>query len=366
MRRLFCISSGFLLAMFFFFSLPSVMAASGYTAEITESGASRSYTRSSDTVGTGGQAQPQPSRGDDTDGNAPSRMRPPGDDDEGGGERTRITLTPRRDFAAPTLSQVMAFSPVEQLIFNHLALQFPLQALQEDGLGHVNLNGQYALWLSDFLAGNDHPVESLNASPGMLYIPELFGETLAGFVSAAVPADTNTGTLIWITLLLGAEGNHQNIQLTIHYFTNIDDLTQMSLFMNHIAAIPAGTPVVASAIFQDDLGEDNPLDACQGRGLTVRYDSVKDRYEIVRQTDGAKRNQGQGGGHGAGLKIPSISEGDGNTDALALMVRQVVLSENETLSELFFPERGLIKEPLIEYEQVLDMESLRDTWQIKE
>ena len=316
MQRLLCILSGISLAIFIFSLSADVSAKQGFITKLIESGSSRSFTRSSSTPA------------ESTDGNAQSRPAPP-DDSKGDETKTTLTVTPVNELASLHPSQATNLSVVEQQIFNHISANDALSVEQEEDEWHISVHGQRALWLADFMTGSNNFIEYLTQNQEMLFIPEFFGTTLATLVGATTAAEADTGTLIWIEVpVQGAGASPQNVQLTIQFFTNNDNLPQMDLFPTHLSAA-TGMVVIATATNHENIATDT-LKSLTQRGLRVRRDSQSEIYHVVGTIDGQPAGkQREGGFQGPGMRA---EVGGGNTEAMALMTESLVL--NETFSNI--------------------------------
>ena len=318
MRRLFCILSSFSLVLFIFSLSPDVHAVVGFKTELIKSHTSRTYGRSSSTESVpnksdqAGQdsdsndAKPDDKKpDDDTDGgNAQSKLKDPIDDEEDA-EIVTLTITPLTSPVSSAPAQLTTLNSIENVIVGSMAGLAPLSVQQQDDQGHVSFNGNLALWLSDFLHGNENPVEALNNDRGMLFIPEFFAENFATYINS-LPAQESGGILVHIdfNIITGAASPSINQPMTIHYFINIDDQVQMSLYMDHINAI-TGQTVIATAIFSDDIDTSDPLDSQRKSGL-VRVDSLTHAEVVLGGMQNMKLGSDTDGGH-----MPSIAEGSG-------------------------------------------------------
>ena len=312
MRSLLCILSGLPLALFFFLSSPDAIAAPGFKTDLRKTVTSRSYIRSSS------------ASTENTDGANQSKLAP-SNDDEGGGEM--ITVTPVNNLESQLPGQVGSYNPVEQFISNHLSASATLSVDQQDDQGHISINGQQALWLSDFLTGNNNPVQSLNENSGMFFIPEFFGATFAHFISATTPVEADAGSLVWFELPVqtatGGGASTQNTQLTIQFFTNTHDEFQMNLFMDHINTI-TDAAVIATAILDENI-EADPLQLLTDQGFRVRRDSLSKTYHVVDTIDGAPRTSQKSKSYKGG-GMSSISE---ENDAMAVMLEILLVNKTE-------------------------------------
>ena len=370
MRRLFCCLSGLSLVLFIFLLSPDVYAVKGFTTELMKPHTSRMYGRSSKTKtgasdDTKGSEETKPDDkkpNDDTDGgNAQSKLAAPIDDGEEG-EITTLTVTPATNPVTGSPAQIPNLTPVENHILNHLASPAPLVVQQQDDQGHITLGGTLALWLSDFLSGNQNPVESLNDNWGRLYIPEFFGTTLAAYVNSLPSPEAGTGTLIWINITIPAGGaalaiNHQ---MTIHFFTNIDDQIHMNLFMGHVNAI-TGQAVIATAIFSDEIDTSDRREN-QKRQRVVRVDSLTNTDVVIDtqgMNPGSSRPKSSGGG------MPPIKEGSGDSpqDRSIMMVGFDVL--NKTIAEEL-KKQYETKMPFDENDWALGLDDYHETHEIME
>ena len=339
MRRLSFVLSGLLLILSIFSFSSDVYAVKGYTTELMKSKSSRSYDRSSDPAfgrmtkeASGGKTSDGQGREEDTSGGSTQSKRGTPVDDGEKEEKITHTISPVTPPLTFLPAHILAMSPIENEILTNLAASESLSVQQENDQGHVSIQGNPALWLSDCLHGNESPVESLNRNRGRLYIPEFFREVLAVYIDAHSALQGDSGTLVWIEIevpSLSVAIPAINYQMTIHYHINLDGDVQMNLYVGHINNT-VGHTIIATTILSDNIDTSDLLQKQRSAGI-VRLDSVTKTNVVIGDMKGmSPGNSGKGKKSG---EMDSMEEGSRDSKQNNALTMAKVLIVNKTLAE---------------------------------